>query len=183
MTWTLDTAHSQVGFAVRHMGLSTVRGSFQTVRLEDVNFDAANPTAARGHVVIDIASVSTGDPKRDGHLVSPDFFEAAKHPTMTFAARSVDGSGDRYKVTGDLTIKDVTRSVTLDAEYLGAANDPYGNHKAGVSLTGSISRGDFGLKWNVPLDGDRLLVGDKVKLEIDLQLLEQAAPVAAGAAG
>ena len=180
MTWTIDPSHSSVGFKVRHLGLSTVRGRFTEVRIEDVSFDPADVTTARGRVLISTASVSTGDGKRDGHLSSPDFFDAPTHPDMVFEVTGVEGSGDEYRVRGSLTIKGISREVELTGEFLGDAQDPYGNHKAGFSVNGEINRTDWGLSWNVPLDAGRLLVGEKVKLEIEIQLLEQAA-VAAGA--
>jgi polyisoprenoid-binding protein YceI len=182
MSWTIDNAHTNVGFAIKHLGLSTVRGRF--TRFEgQVEVDPADLTRATGAVEIDAASIDTGQPDRDTHLRSADFFEVEKYPTITFKLKSVSGQGEDLKITGDLTIRDVTREIVLDAEFAGEGTDPYGNRKIGGSLSGTISRGDFGLKWNVPAQAaGGLLVGDKVKLEIEGQLAESKAAVAEAAA-
>ncbi|MFN2463729.1 MAG: YceI family protein [Candidatus Dormibacteria bacterium] len=177
MTWTIDDAHTTVGFAVKHMGLSTVRGKFTRVE-GTVDVDPGNLTAATGTIRIDASSIETGQPDRDTHLRSADFFDAETYPHITFSVKRVTAAGENLKVTGDLTIRDVTREVELDGEFAGEGNDPYGNRKIGGSLYGSISRGDFGLKWNVPVQAaGGLLVGDKVKLEIEGQLAESKAAV------
>jgi polyisoprenoid-binding protein YceI len=173
MAWTLDPAHSTVGFSVRHLGLSTVRGRFATVTA-DADHDPANPAASRARVEIDVRSIDTGNEQRDAHLRGADFFDTETHPTIVFQLTSVTPKGgDEYRVAGDLTIRGVTRPVELDAEYFGTAADPYGNVKAGLSMSGSINRSDWDLRWNVPLEAGRLVVGERVRIEVEAQLLQQ----------
>ncbi|HJR46039.1 MAG TPA: YceI family protein [Actinomycetota bacterium] len=171
MAWTVDTAHTTVGFVARHMGLSKVRGQFKGFRGE-IAGDPNDVTSARARFEVDLASVETGNADRDAHLKSADFFDVEKHPVMSFVSKSVRKDGDDYKVTGDLTIKDVTHEIELDYEHGGEGTDPYGNRKIGGTLTGTVKRGDWGLKWNVPLDGGGWLVSEKIALEIDFQVAE-----------
>lgn len=171
MAWTIDPAHSSVGFTARHLGLSKVRGLFTRFSGE-VDGDPSDLTTASGRFEVEMASVDTGSPDRDAHLKSADFFDVEKYPAMTFASRSVVKEGDDFKVVGDLTIKDITREVTLDLEHGGEQTDPYGNRKVGGTLTGTINRSDWGLTWNVPLDSGGWLVSEKIALEIDLQVAE-----------
>jgi polyisoprenoid-binding protein YceI len=181
MTWTIDQAHTTVGFSVRHMGLSTVRGKF--TRFDgSIDLDPADLTRAGGNIEIQTASIDTGNADRDTHLRSGDFFDAVQFPTINFAVKRVTGSGDTFQVTGDLTIKGITHEVELKAEFAGEGRDPYGNRKIGGELTGTINRKDWDLTWNVPLEAGGLLVGDKVKLEIEGQLAESKAAVEAEAA-
>jgi polyisoprenoid-binding protein YceI len=179
MSWTIDPAHTVVGFSAKHLGVSTVRGQFREF---DGSFDLTEDgdvTRAKGHVTVQAASIDTGNEQRDGHLRSGDFFEAEKYPTVEFELKSVTpAGGDQYKVTGDLTIKGITREVTLDYEHNGIVEDPFGNTKIGGTLTGSIDRSTWDLKWNVPLGGGGLLVSDKIKLEIDGELAKTAEAVA-----
>lgn len=181
MSWSLDPHHTSVSFSAKHLGVATVRGHFNEL-VSSLDLDDPNdPTTGRGTITIQTASIDTGNPMRDGHLKGADFLDVEKYPTITFALKSIARSGDNYLVTGDLTIKDVTKEITLDYEHNGSAVDPYGNTKVGGSLTGSINRNDWGLAWNVPLGGGGLLVGEKVKLEIDgeLELDKAAAPAEA----
>ena len=171
MAWNIDPAHSSVGFSARHLGLSKVRGLF-TRFAGEVEGDPSDLTTASGRFEVEMDSVDTGSPDRDAHLKSADFFDVEKYPKMTFVSRSITKNGDDYKVTGDLTIKDVTREVTLDLEPGGETIDPYGNRKVGGTLTGSINRTEWGLTWNVPLDSGGWLVSEKIGLEIDLQVAE-----------
>ena len=172
MAWTVDTAHTSVAFAARHMGLAKVRGEFKSFNGE-IEVDPSDLTTARGHLEIDMGSVDTGNEQRDGHLRSPDFFDVEKFPKMVFDTKSVTKvNDDRHKVVGDLTIKDVTHEVELDYEHGGEATDPYGNRKACGTLTGTINRSDWGLTWNVALETGGWLVSDKVSLEIDLRVAE-----------
>lgn len=171
MAWSIDPAHSSVGFTARHLGLSKVRGLFSEFSGE-VEGDPSDLTTASGRFEVEMASVDTGSPDRDAHLKSADFFDVEKYPKMTFVSKSVTKEGDGFKVTGDLTIKDVTREVTLDLEHGGETTDPFGNHKVGGTLTGTINRSDWGLTWNVPLDSGGWLVSEKIALEIDLQVAE-----------
>ena len=179
MSWTIDPAHSVVGFSGKHLGVSTVRGIFREF---DGDFDLpedGDVTKARGRVTVNVASIDTGNEQRDGHLKTGDFFDAENHPTIEFVLKSVTpAGGDQYKVTGDLTIRGVTREVNLDYEHNGIVEDPFGNTKMGGSLTGTIDRTEWDLKWNVPLGGGGLLVSNKIKLEIDGELAKSAAVVA-----
>ena len=176
MAWTIDPHHTSVGFMARHMGLSKVRGQF-TSFTGTVEGDPSDLSSARGRFEVDMASVDTGSPDRDAHLRGEDFFDVEKHPTMVFESRSIERSGDGYKVTGDLTIKGITKPITLDYEHGGEQKDPYGNRKIGGSLSGTILRSEWGLKWNVPLDSGGWLVSDKIALDIDFQVAESAAAV------
>lgn len=171
MAWTIDPGHSSVAFVARHMGLSKVRGQFTSFRGE-IEGDPGDVTSARARFEVDMASVDTGNADRDAHLKSADFFDVEKYPTMTFVSKSITRDGDDFKVVGDLTIKDVTKPVELTYEHGGDLHDPYGNRKAGGTLTGVIKRTDWGLTWNVPLDSGGWLVSEKITLEIDLQVAE-----------
>ena len=167
-TWTIDPTHTEVGFVARHLMVSKVRGSFTDVSgtvtvAEDVSESVAN-------VVIKTASVSTGTADRDAHLRSADFFDVETFPEMTFVSTGFDGE----TLTGDLTIKDVTKPVTLDVEFNGVATDPWGNEKAGFEATADINRTDWGLTWNANLEKGGVLVSEKIKLVLDVQLAKQA---------
>ncbi len=172
MAWKVDEAHTTVGFTARHMGLSKVRGQFTRFSGE-VEGDPTDIASATGRFEVDMASVDTGNPDRDAHLRAGDFFDVERFPTMVFVARSITPAGQGlYTVTGDLTIKGVTREVSLRYEHGGEDVDPYGNRKLGGTLTGTIKRSEWGLTWNVPLDSGGWLVSDNIGLEIDLQLAE-----------
>ena len=186
MTWSLDPHHTSVTFSAKHLGVATVRGSFGQVTADLELDDPNDPTTGSGTVIVKAASITTGSEQRDGHLKSGDFLDAEKYPEIVFNLKSITPDGDHYKVTGDLTIKGVAREITLDYEHSGSVIDPYGNTKVGGTLTGTINRTDWGLSWNVPLGGGGLLVGEKVKLEIDGELgldkPAEAEPAAAEAA-
>ena len=138
MSWTIDPAHTTVALSAKHMGLSTARGHF-TKFSGDIDVDLSDPTAAKGGIDVDLASIDTGNEQRDTHLHSADFFDVEKFPTMTFTVKSVKkNDANRYYVIGDLTIKGITKGATFDYEHAGDNTDPYGNHKAGGSLTGTI---------------------------------------------
>ena len=171
MAWTIDTAHTTVGFVARHLGLNKVRGRFEGFRGE-IEGDPADLTSAHGRIEVDLASVDTGNADRDSHLRSPDFFDFERHPTMSFELKGVREDDGGHRVVGDLTIKGVTREIALDYEHGGEVVDPFGNRKVGGTLTGSINRRDWGLDWNVALDTGGLLVSEKIQLEIDFQLAE-----------
>jgi len=180
MTWTIDPSHSSIGFSARHMMFTKVRGTFATFSGE-VELDPAAPEKGSATFVIEAASVATRDEKRDGHLRSADFFDVEKHPRITFASTGVTPKGGtRYAVRGDLTIRGTTKPVVLDVELSGVQKSPWGTNVAGLTATTSIDRRDWGLVWNVPLEAGGLLVSEKVNLDIELELVEQAA--AAGAA-
>ena len=173
-TWKIDPAHSHVGFAIKHLMIATVRGSFRQVE-GTVTVDETDPTTANIEVIIPTASVSTGDEKRDGHLRSPDFFDVERFPNMTFRSKRVEAtSGDAFRVIGDLTIRGVTKDVVLDVELLGRAKDPWGNEKAGFEATTKFKRSEYGLTWNAALETGGVLVGDDVKVSIEAELTKQA---------
>jgi polyisoprenoid-binding protein YceI len=166
-TWQIETSHSHASFAVRHAGISKVRGSVgivggTVVLAEDV-------TASTVTATLDPATIDTRDAKRDGHLRSADFFDAEGFPTWTFASTSVEEGGAGLLVHGDLTIHGVTRPVTLDVEVNGAATDPFGMSRVGFSATTTISRKDFGLTWNAALETGGVLVGDKVEISLEIE--------------
>jgi polyisoprenoid-binding protein YceI len=170
MTWSLDPHHTSVAFSAKHLGVATVRGSFGQVTANLELNDPNDPTTGGGSVTIQAASLTTGSEMRDGHLKGPDFLDVEKYPEIVFTLKSIKPDGDNFKVTGDLTIKDVTKEITLDYEHSGSVVDPYGNTKVGGTLTGTINRSDWGLTWNVALGGGGFLVSEKVKLEIDGEL-------------
>jgi len=175
-TWAIDPAHSTIGFSVKHMMFTTVHGRFRGVT-GTIRIDDDHPYTATVEIEIDTATVDTGDPKRDEHLRSADFFDVATYPTITFRSTYVEPasplSHGRWIVVGDLTIHGVTRSVELTAEETGRGTNPYGAVVAGFEATGKISRKDFGMTFNVPLAEGGLLVGDDVKIAIDVQAIRQ----------
>jgi polyisoprenoid-binding protein YceI len=166
-TWTLDKSHTSVGFTVRHMMVSKVRGTFRDFDAEIKVAD--NPLESTLRATVKMASIDTGDENRDQHLRTNDFFDVEHHPEMTFVSTSITGSGSEYQVTGDLTIRGVTKPVTFDLEVGGVGKDPWGNTRAGFTMTGTINRKDFGIEWNAPLETGGFLVGDKVTIEIDAE--------------
>lgn len=174
--WTVDSTHVEVGFSVRHMMISTVRGRFGAVS-GTVIVDEQNPRNSRVDVAIDVASIDTRQEMRDNHLRSPDFFDAEKFPTIHFVSTRIEGDPRKadFRVIGDLTIRDVTREVELKATFEGEGKDPWGNERAGFSATGKLNRTDFGLHWNQALETGGVLVSDEVKLSIDVELVKKAA--------
>jgi polyisoprenoid-binding protein YceI len=175
MKWAIDAAHSQIQFSVKHLGISTVRGTFGqfTGTIDEQNGDVAG-----ADVEIDLTSLTTGNDQRDGHLKSADFFDIATFPTATFRLNRFAKSGEEVTAEGELTIRGNTRPITLTGEIGGPATDPWGNKKVSASLNGKISRKEWGLTWNVALEAGGVLVGDDVKLSIEVQ----AAPMALAAA-
>lgn len=173
MAWAIDNSHSEIGFSVRHMMLSTARGVFGAFS-GTVDFNETTPAASKVDVTIDTASINTRDEKRDGHLKSPDFFDVEKYPTITFNSVSVETtSATTGKLHGNLMIKGVTKPAVLEVEYLGQAKSPWGTTSAGFSAKTSINREDFGLVWNAALETGGVLVGDKVTITIDLEIVKQ----------
>jgi polyisoprenoid-binding protein YceI len=171
-TWTIDASHTGVFFTVRHMMVSNVRGEFGKVS-GTVSFDGKDPAKSRVEVTIDPNSINTRDAKRDGHLRAADFFDVAKFPAMTFKSTKVEKAAKGYKVTGDLTMHGITRAVVLDVEGPTAEwKDPWGNVKMGAIATGKLNRVDWGLKWNVPLANNGVVVGEDVSLDIQIELLK-----------
>ena len=171
-TWTLDPGHTDVSFTARHLMVTKVRGRFPLAG-GSITI-APNPLESSVEATIDVAKVHSGDTARDEHLRGADFFDAEHHPTATFRSTKVEDAGDgTYRLTGDLTIKDVTRPVTLDLEYLGSISSPWGDERAGFSATTEVSRKDWGLEWNVVLEGGGVVVSDKVRLNIDAEAVLQ----------
>ena len=179
--WRIDGSHSAAEFAVKHLMISTVKGHFANVT-GSVTVDEANPAKASVNVTIDVGSVDTRDEKRDAHLKSADFFDVQRFPTITFRGKRIDGSIDgEFKLVGDLTIRDVTREVTLNVEAAGSVTDPWGGERTGFAATTKINRKDFGLTWNVALETGGVLVGDEVKISIEVELVKEAAKEAVAA--
>lgn len=177
--FSLDSVHSSVGFAVRHMMFAKVRGRFGAFR-GTVQLDPEDITRSTVEVEIDAASIDTGTADRDNHLRSADFFDVEAFPKLTFKSTRIEHlGGERYAVTGPLTIRGVEREVTLNAEYGGLAKDPWGNQRALFTATGSIDRREFGLKWNQALEAGGVLVGERVELELEAQAVKAAGTKAA----
>ena len=173
-TWELDPAHSTIGFAIRHMMISTVRGQFRTFTGKATG-DPRTPDKAAIEASIDAASIDTANEKRDGHLKSPDFFDVAKFPTITFKSKTITAAGaGKAKVTGDLTMHGVTKEVVLEVEGpTQVIKDPMGNTRAGAHATAKINRKDFGIAYNKALDGGGLMVGDEVEITIDVEAVQK----------
>ena len=167
--WNLDPGHTTAGFVARHLVISKVRGQFTDVA--GVVHVAEAPEDSSVEVVIQAASVQTGDGRRDDHLRSPDFLDVERFPTLEFRSTSVEGSGERWKVSGDLIIHGVTRPVVLDVEYNGAGASPWGTQVASLSARTEIDREDFGLTWNQALETGGVLVGKKVVVEIEAEAI------------
>ena len=173
-TWEIDPAHTSAQFAVRHLMVSTVRGTLGKVT-GTVNLDEADLSKAAVEASIDASGIDTREPKRDGHLKSPDFFDVAKYPTITFKSKKVTKVGDtKFQVTGDLTMHGVTKEVVLDVEGSPTPfNDPMGNLKLGGSATTKLNRKDFGVEWNKAMDGGGVVVGNEVGVIIDIELIKK----------
>ncbi len=175
-TWEIDPNHTTVEFAVKHMMFTTVRGRFKDVK-GTIQADESNPSNSSVSVEIAAASIDTGVADRDGHLKSADFLDVENYPTITFRSKRVEGAsakeGDRFKVTGDLTIRGTTLEVTLDCTYGGMGTDPWGGTRAGAQATAEIDRREWGLKWNQALETGGILVGNNVKMEIEVQAVKK----------
>ncbi|RCK69053.1 polyisoprenoid-binding protein [Desertihabitans brevis] len=169
-TWNVDPAHSEVGFTVRHL-MSKVRGTFDDY-VATVTTTSDDPTAASVTAEVKLASVNTRNEQRDGHLRSADIFNAEKDALMTFVSTGITGADGEYEIAGDLTINGTTRPVVLQAEFLGVDVDAYGATRLGVEATTSISRKDFGIDFNVALQGDKVLIGDKVDITLTIQAVK-----------
>jgi polyisoprenoid-binding protein YceI len=174
--WQLDPTHSTIQFSVRHLMVSNVRGSFRDFGLE-VAFDPEHPELGSVIATVVAKSIDTGQPQRDAHLCSPDFLDAEQFPTMIFRSTAVEArGGEAYTLKGELTMHGVTKPVVFDAEYMGEVANPQGGRSAGLSARGRIKRSEWGLVWNVGLEAGGLMVGDEIKIEVELELA-QAAPV------
>ena len=173
--WVIDTAHSEIGFKVRHLMISNVKGSFK-------EFDASIYTTGDDFMTaeidcwINVASVTTGNADRDKHLTGPDFFDAENHKQITFVANTyekVDGDGS-YELWGDLTMKGIAKKIKLDVEFGGVVKDPWGNEKAGFTINGKIDRSDWGLTWNTALETGGVVVGDTIHVSCEVELIRSA---------
>ena len=172
-TWSIDPAHSHVEFAVKHLMISTVKGRFGIVS-GTVQTDESDPAKAHVEVEIDAASIDTREAQRDAHLKSADFFDVEKFPKLTFKSTRITGvDGDSFTLTGDLTIHGVTRPVTLAVTSEGRGKDPWGGERAGFSATGKIKRSEFGLTWNQVLETGGFVVGDDIKISLDVELVKK----------
>ncbi len=170
--WKIDPTHSEVQFKVKHLVISTVTGSFGSfdgqIETDGEDFENANAT-----FTADIDSISTNNEDRDQHLKSDDFFNAEEYPQLTFESKNFEKTGDgKYKVTGDLTIRDITKEIELDVVHGGTVGDPYGQTKAGFEVTGTINRKEFGLTWNAVTEAGNVVVGDKIKLQLNVQFVQ-----------
>jgi polyisoprenoid-binding protein YceI len=176
--WSLDASHSNAEFSAKHMMITTVKGSFAALR-GTVVIDEENPDRSTAEAEFDVASIDTRDAKRDAHLKSADFFNVEKFPAMTFRSRRVEGAakkeGDRFRVVGDLTIRDVTREVTLEVTYEGENKDPWGGTRRSFSAQTQVDRRDFGLTWNVALETGGVLVSNAIKISLEIQAVQQQA--------
>ncbi|MFI5984762.1 YceI family protein [Streptomyces sp. NPDC051555] len=171
--YVIDAAHSRIGFTVRHAMVTNVRGTFADHE-GTLHLDGADPARSTASIDVRIASVDTGIADRDGHLRSGDFFDAEVFPLMTFRSTAAAPlSGDTYRITGELTIKDVTRPLSIDLEYGGSAKDVYGNERVGFEGSAEILRSDWGLTWNAALEAGGVMVSDKVKLTFDISAIKQ----------
>jgi polyisoprenoid-binding protein YceI len=174
-TYQLDPAHSRIGFVARHAMVTKVRGSFDEVTGSG-HFDADDPARSRLELTIQAASIDTRNADRDAHLRSNDFFDMARYPEIRFASTAIaPAGGARYQVTGDLTIKDVTKPVTFEVELSGPVTDPFGNQRIGIEGSTTINRKDWGVNWNAALEAGGVLVSEKVTLEFDVSAVKSDA--------
>lgn len=180
MQWTLDTTHSEVEFAVKHLMISTVKGRFRTFKGSGTTDAAWRLTAVR--MEIDAASVDTNVPQRDDHLRSADFFDVGNHPVITFESTRIEQDGSDVTLDGILTIRGVAKPVTLVGEYTAPTKDPWGNQRAALSVSGKINRKDWGLVWNMALEAGGVVVGEEVKLHVEVEavMAEEADAATAG---
>jgi polyisoprenoid-binding protein YceI len=177
--WSIDPSHTDVGFAVKHLMISTVKGRFTDFD-GTVELDPDHPAQGRVKVIIRAASIDTRNADRDAHLRSADFFDADRFPTLTFVSRRVEPlDGGRLRIVGDLTIRGVTREVPLEVVPGGAVKDPWGNLRVGYAATAVVNRADFGLTWNTVLEAGGVVVGEDVRINIDAELVRQAEQAAA----
>ena len=169
--WVIDPTHSEVAFKVKHLMISNVKGNFSAFEVNALT-DGDDFSHAEINVSINTSSISTGVADRDAHLKSPDFFDSANFETMTFVSKSLNGSGDDYKLDGDLTIRGITNPVSLNVEFGGLMTDPWGNVKAGFNVDGKINRKDWGLTWNAALEAGGVLVAEEVRINAEIELLK-----------
>jgi len=168
--WNIDRSHTSVEFVARHLMIAKVRGRFTDV--EGTIEIGEDPEQSSAHVTIQATSISTGDEARDAHLRSPDFLDVERFPTLEFHSTTVKNDGSQWLLAGDLTIRDVTRPVVLEVEFDGAAADPWGNSRIAFSATTQVNREDFGLTWNAPLEAGGVVVGPKVRIDLDVEAVK-----------
>jgi polyisoprenoid-binding protein YceI len=174
MSWKIDSAHSHINFSIRHMMISNVNGRFENFT-GIVEFNEKESARSSVEVQIEAASINTREPKRDGHLKSPDFLNTEKFPFLTFKSKRVEKVDDHHgRIYGDLTIRDISNEVVLDVEYAGQAKSPWGQISAGFSAAAQINRKDWDLNWNQALETGGVLVGDTIKIDIELEIIKQA---------
>ncbi|MFF7446976.1 MULTISPECIES: YceI family protein [unclassified Streptomyces] len=172
--YTIDTAHSTIGFTVRHAMVTNVKGKFLDFS-GSLHLDGGDPSASTASIDVKMDSIDTGSAERDGHLKSADFFKIEEYPTMTFRSTSAEAlGGEDYRITGDLTILGTTRPLTIDLEFNGAAKDPFGNERVGFEGKAEIKRSDWGLTWNAALETGGVLISDKIKLSFDISAIKNA---------
>jgi polyisoprenoid-binding protein YceI len=173
-TWSVDPSHSEIGFAVKHMGIATVRGEF--TEFEGTLEIGDDLSTARAYGVVKVQSVDTSEPQRDEHLRSADFFDAGSYPELTFESTEIEPLDEEtFRITGNLSLHGVTNEIVLNAEIQGTDIDPWGNERIGLEITGQLSRADYGMKFNQALGSGNMLVADKVKLALDISAIKQAA--------
>jgi polyisoprenoid-binding protein YceI len=174
-TWQLDPTHSSIEFSIKHMMMTTVRGRFKAIQAT-LTGDEERPDGCCVEAGIEVASLDTGSPDRDAHLKGPDFFDADRFPTITFRSTSVEGrprnEGDRFRVGGDLTIRDTTLQVVLDCVFEGRGTDPWGKQRAGFSASTEIDRREWGLRWNQAIETGGVLVANRVRIEVEVQFVK-----------
>lgn len=172
-TYVLEPSHSSAEFAVKHMLIATTKGRFHdwsiAAEIDETDFSRSSAT-----VRIQAASVDTRQPDRDGHLRSADFFDVESHPEIVFVSRGIEAKGGDWRISGDLTIRGITKPLTLEAEVSGPVADPWGGTRIGVSAHGKVNRKDFGMVWNAALDAGGFVLADDVKLSVEVELLKQA---------
>jgi len=167
-TWSIDPSHSEVGFSVRHL-MSKVKGTFADFT-GTITTTSANPVDSSVEVTIVSSSISTNNAQRDGHLKSADFFDPTNGGSLAFVSKSIHEGADGYVISGDLTINGITKPVTFDVEFDGYTGDPWNNHRAGVYAQATVNRNDWGITWNAPLESGGMMLNERVKLELDLQI-------------
>jgi polyisoprenoid-binding protein YceI len=173
-TYVIDASHSHVSFSVRHLMISNVRGEFSKFSGQ-ASYDPEHPESTTATVTIELASINTREEKRDAHLRSADFFDADNHPAMTFTSTGAKKSGDGLTIVGDLTIRGTTKPVTLTVEEItNEGKDPWGNTRIGASAHAKIKRSEFGVTWNAALEAGGVVVGDEVKIQLEVELIKQA---------
>ncbi len=171
--WALDPTHSEVEFKIKHLMISTVTGTFSSFSAEDIQMEGEDITTVKATFKIDVNSVSTKNEQRDGHLKAPDFFDTATYPEIKFVVSKVEkADGEDYTIHGDMTMHGVTKNIKLDAEFGGVIKDPWGNTRAGITVTGKIVRKDFGLSWNGATEAGGLVLGEDVKVHIALEFVK-----------